>query len=486
MLQRLQTQLLMSHLLPLLILLPLGTVALLYWLETQFFLNSLVNELIVQGSLIVEFVSEDPASWQDPQAATRLVQRLQPRLAGHLTLLDNQGRVLATADPSATPYLGQIIPHDRGLLEQARQGQVVWETEPPHQWPPQAIDVLLPVQEARGGTLGYIQLIHTIDTIRERLLALRRMVLLTLTAVFTLAIGLSLIMSRIISRPLSALLEAVQALMPGQSGDPVPETGPWEVRQLATAFNRMVNRIHHLEAERRRFLAGLVHEIGRSVAGLKSTGQLLRMHPEAAQDTLPELGMDIEVTADELGHLLDDLTTLVQTQSQGFSLHVEEIPISPLLQEICQRIAARWAQSQIDFQCQLADDLPRVQGDAARIRQIISNLLSNAYKYTPTKGRVRLAAAPASDEKGQPGVAIRASNTGPGIPPEEQERIFEFYYRGSNARHFQPGLGLGLALARQLAEAHHGSLSVESHPDQWTTFTLWLPCHPPAPALPTN
>jgi signal transduction histidine kinase len=114
--------------------------------------------------------------------------------------------------------------------------------------------------------------------------------------------------------------------------------------------------------------------------------------------------------------------------------------------------------------------LPTLEIDPDRLAQVLGNLLSNAIKYTPTDGTISLEAGVAERD-----IWIRVSDTGLGITPEEQERIFEPFYRTHPGRRFPQGLGLGLTIARDLINAHGGQLKVKSDRDRGSQFTIWLP-----------
>ena len=126
--------------------------------------------------------------------------------------------------------------------------------------------------------------------------------------------------------------------------------------------------------------------------------------------------------------------------------------------------------AQLEFMTRLPDALPAVLGDANRLEQVVNNLLDNAVKYTPAGGQVELSAA-----AGPEVVAISVRDTGPGIPREDQARVFERFYRGDRARASDGGSGLGLAISREIVQAHGGRIQVESQVGRGTTMTILLP-----------
>jgi signal transduction histidine kinase len=123
----------------------------------------------------------------------------------------------------------------------------------------------------------------------------------------------------------------------------------------------------------------------------------------------------------------------------------------------------RWEES-------IAADLPTIDADSNRLAQVVGNLASNAIKYTQAGGIVSVSSGVA-----ERAVWIRVSDTGPGIPADEQERIFAPFYRGDQGRKIKQGLGLGLSIARDLAAAHRGRIELESTPGLGSAFTIWIP-----------
>jgi signal transduction histidine kinase len=134
---------------------------------------------------------------------------------------------------------------------------------------------------------------------------------------------------------------------------------------------------------------------------------------------------------------------------------------------------AALAQQEVRVVASVVGKLPQTRGDRVRLRQILGNLIENAVKYSPEGGEVRVSAAAANGA-----VRITVRDDGPGIPPDQQTRIFEKFGRVDVPGASKPGTGLGLFIARSIAEAHGGSLEVSSEPERGSTFTLTLPGEP--------
>ena len=162
---------------------------------------------------------------------------------------------------------------------------------------------------------------------------------------------------------------------------------------------------------------------------------------------------------------------------QGLTNSFDLIDISELIYSQCQQFHNLVAQKNLSFNCEPDADLPLVEAEPERVAQILGNLIHNAYKYTPTGGSMSVKAHAVEEEDEQPLVVIEVTDTGPGIPPGEHDRIFQSFYRGPEHKRIHQGMGIGLALARQLAEAHGGALTVDDQQEKGARFILRLPVH---------
>lgn len=470
MLCNLRNRLALSHTLPILLFVPLLGLMLLYQLERRYFLDSLAKELAVQGSLIATLTRSDPEIWGDPVVANRVLNNFQNQISANIELIDQQAVRLAANNASDRQQIGQ--PTTETLVHEALHGQVVWSVDRRVASAENVIDVAVPVVNFAGKVEGAIRLSQRLTDIQARLDAQRWVIWLTLLVGAALSLTLGLILARSIGNPLLQLTDAVARFTPGRPPTPVPEVGPDEIKALAATINSMEARLYELERSRKLLLAGVVHELARPLGAMKVAAQTIYQ----TQDPLlaEELAHGINEHIDHLRVHLDDLALLGELEIQGLRLDRAPTDLAAIVQEQCALIAPYAAHCALSLDDSEVIPLPVLDLDAKRLGQIIGNLLHNACKYTPAGGQIRVRCAVAQ-EAAQQWAMVQVSDNGPGIALAQQERIFQFFYRSPEQRRIHQGMGIGLALARQLAEAHHGNLTVTSELGCGAAFTLWLP-----------
>ena len=185
-------------------------------------------------------------------------------------------------------------------------------------------------------------------------------------------------------------------------------------------------------------------------------------------------GMKLETTG--LQRLLEDLSHLHEQALGVLELDRQNLDLTTWLPGMLTAWEQAASQKHLQWELHIPQSLPVVRADPLRLDQVIGNLVNNAIKFTPNGGRVMIEAGESGSH-----VWIRISDTGPGIPRDSQEKMFEPFVRGGQGRRFPQGMGLGLSIARELVEAHGGTLELESEAGSGAKFTVWLPRHPTAP-----
>jgi two-component system, OmpR family, sensor histidine kinase BaeS len=274
-----------------------------------------------------------------------------------------------------------------------------------------------------------------------------------------------LIVIRLVRRtgaPVADLIEGAGRLEAGEIGTQVPERGPSEVRSLARAFNSMSTRLADDERARRTLLADVSHELRTPLTVMQGTleGVLDGVYPADEAHLRPVLD-ETRV----LSRLIDDLRTLSMSEAGALRLYREPTDLRTLLRDVVASQRAVADEAGVRLELQVGEMAP-ISIDPARVRQVMANLVANALRFTPSGGRVLLEASAADGA-----VAIRVSDTGRGMEPDEVEHAFDRFYRSPGST----GSGLGLPIARNLVEAHGGRIELHSVPNRETTVDVWLP-----------
>ena len=285
------------------------------------------------------------------------------------------------------------------------------------------------------------------------------------------SIILSLVLSNWISKPLKRIsLEAGQVAQ-GEAA-PIPPEGPEEVRQLALAFNDMTRQVQASQQSQKDFIANVSHELKTPLTAIQGFSQAIIDGTIQTEVELDQAAEVIQSEASRMDRLVTDLLTLAKMDAGTAAFKMRVFDLNTLLQASVRKFSPIVEKAILKFKTTLPEKEMKVNGDPDRLMQVLDNLLSNAIKFTPQGGQISLTCQ-ASEEF----VSLHIKDTGPGIPPEEQERIFERFYQVDKARTGggTRGYGLGLAISKQICENHDGSLSLESESGVGSHFVVKLP-----------
>lgn len=285
------------------------------------------------------------------------------------------------------------------------------------------------------------------------------------------AVGASLFVARRISRPLRRIVQATRRLSSGRYEERVPISEDDEIGELAKSFNSMAAALEDGEARRRRFVADVSHE-------LRTPLSTLGGYVDGLVDGVVEPGegawAPMHAETRRMMRLVDDLQQLARAETGHLTLHTAPFPPRTVVGLAVDGVRPLFAEKGVALQGPEGspEDLPHAVGDAQRVAQVLTNLLSNALRHTASGGRVVVKVERRGEE-----IIMAVSDTGAGISREHLPRLFDRFYRVEAARSRDDGgSGLGLAISRALVEAMGGSVRAESAgPATGATFTFTLP-----------
>jgi len=271
--------------------------------------------------------------------------------------------------------------------------------------------------------------------------------------------------------PLDDLVDAARRIESGDLAVRIPQRsrGRGELRALVAAFNTMAERLEIDERQRRTLLADISHELRTPLA-------VVRGNLEAIQDGVhPADPAHLQAILDEtnvMARLVDDLRTVALAEAGTLPLYPEPTDLGLLASDVVAAHAAAARGAGVDLVVE-AGDVPSLELDPVRMREVVTNLLANALRYTPAGGTVRIAVT--GDIDG--GALLTVTDTGSGVDPAVLPHIFDRFWKSPDSR----GSGLGLAIVRNLVERHGGSVDALSRPGAGTTISIRLPGSGAAP-----
>jgi two-component system sensor histidine kinase BaeS len=282
-----------------------------------------------------------------------------------------------------------------------------------------------------------------------------------------IALVVSLIVARAITGPLEQLLGAVRARPRGnRSAQISPVRGTGVIRELLESFNESAVALDKQDRLRRNLVADVAHELRTPVAVLQAS---LEAMVDGVTEVTPDGVASLRDEVLRLGKMVEDLQRLAAAESASLQLRLAPHDLAEIAGEAADSLGDAFRVADVTLERQLTE--VHVMCDPARMREIVSNLLTNSLKFTPPGGMVRLSVGP--DGGGM--AAIGVNDTGVGIPAEELPHVTERFFRGVRSSEMAAGSGIGLTIVAELVHAHHGRLDIASLPGTGTAVTVTLP-----------
>jgi two-component system, OmpR family, sensor kinase len=284
------------------------------------------------------------------------------------------------------------------------------------------------------------------------------------------ALLLAVWLTRWISTPLRRMVAATQQFS-DQDHLPVAVSGPTEVKSLAQSFNEMTNQLRASQQSQRDFVANVSHELKTPLTSIQGFAQALLDGTADTPEALEQAGEVILAESGRMNRLVLDLLDLARLDAGTLSFRRDPIDLEIFLENIVHKMIPQAHQAQVDLQF-IPIDTPVMIGDGDRLAQVFTNLVDNGLKYTPPGGQVTVRLSTLETK-----AVISIQDSGPGIPPEDLERIFERFYQVDKSRHRGPGYGsgLGLAIVKEIILAHDGIITAQGSQGQGSVFVVKIP-----------
>ena len=332
------------------------------------------------------------------------------------------------------------------------------------------LHVALSVRDDVSGRTGAVLLVASVSDIFESLTDIQTTLLLYSLAVGLLVIVLVFFTSNGLIKPLRRILVVVQKMTTGQLSLRIPVVGKGEYAFLAQAFNDMTDKLEQVERTREEFVSNVSHEMKTPLSSIKVLSESILLQEEVPIEMYREFLQDINNEVDRMTNINNDLLALVKVDQREQALNIQLTDINELVEDILKRLYPLAEKKKVVL---LYEQVRPVQIDADEIKLslAISNIVENGIKYTPRGGTVKVAVD--SDHQS---VIITIQDTGIGIPEDEQDKIFNRFYRVDKTRDRETGgTGLGLSISKQTVLLHNGSIRVTSRTDEGSIFTVRIP-----------
>lgn len=289
-------------------------------------------------------------------------------------------------------------------------------------------------------------------------------------AFLSLLVGLGL--AHLLAQPIHQAGDMAAQVAGGDYSVRLKDQGPREIRDLAMNLNHMAGELGQQASIRQQLLSNVTHELARPLGALSLGVESLRAGAVNDADLAEDLLGEMARTLQDMEALIEDLAIAARPSHATLHLHRSAVALEPFLHGIQARYAAlaetRGIQLRFDIPC----ELPSIEADEQRMKQIIGNLLDNSLKFCPTGAVVQVMVCAQAD-----GVEISVQDSGPGIPHEDQGKVLQPFFQSKHGRQNRQGMGLGLAIVNQLVLAHQGTLQIENAPGGGLLATVWLPQH---------
>jgi two-component system, OmpR family, sensor histidine kinase BaeS len=462
-----RAQLILSHLLPLIVVLPVLGLIFIIIVESQVLLTNVVDDLRRAAVTVAAQATTEPSVWQNDAQAQAFVEKFRADLRREVILLSPDGSGAALPSAANASELPSLTASDLATLH---AGQPLAKSQYSLSLTGTQAEAYAPVLDAQRVVVGIVQVTDRLGDVYQSFQRIRSLVILTVLGALIVAIAVALWLAQRTARRLQSVTHAVEQVADGHPPELTPESAPREFRTVLQAVQTLSDRLRSSEELRKRLLANLVHELGRPLASLQAAIHALQQG--AAQDAAfrDDLlhGMDDQV--ERLKPLLDNLASLYKQSIGPAELLRQPIGLSEWLPQVLITWQAAAQVKGLTWHTHFPVDLPIVSIDPNQMAQVIGNLVANAIQYTPSGGRISIEAGHEIDR-----VWIAVEDTGSGIAPDVSAHIFDPFYRGAPGQRFPQGMGLGLAIARDSARAHGGDITLQSEVGRGSRFTIDLP-----------
>ncbi len=431
----------------------------------RYYMNNLEDTLARSGFLAAEFVVGQLRGQVDAVRLSSLAEDVSRQSQARVLFADQQGTVVGDSI-RVGGLLSQSL--DNELVENALDGNVSSTTGYSERIQHQVIQVAVPVMEESESVTGVVFLSASLEEVYRTLDDIRRFLFLATLLAMAVVGGGSVALARRFTGPLESLTAAARRMAEGKLDQHIEFSSADEIGRLAEQFNIMAKRLNYYTSNLKKFAADVAHEVRTPLTTMSLLTKALKEH-EMEPEQQKEFIDDLDGELDRLTALVNDLLELSKLDKNEVELDL--VALNRLLADMVGEYQYRFAHSGLALYDQIPEEDCLILGAPLQLRQVISNLLDNALNYTEAGGSVTVTLYSEENE-----VITEVRDTGCGIPEEDQNYIFERFFRVDRARSREGGgTGLGLAIVSEIITKHEGRVWVESEEGSGSSFYFALP-----------
>jgi two-component system, OmpR family, sensor histidine kinase BaeS len=429
----------------LILLLILGTI--LYGVFTNLFVDFVSSDLIDQGGNHSKVLEND----------------FSKKMIGHVVSMDQNGSTQIVITDENQKILGSTVPLDaemkKHLLKSKKEIVISdWKKD-------KYISTITPIPNK-----GYVYMFYRTNVLRETVSVLKSLILVTGIGTILLGFGTIGFLSRKITQPLLIMKEATNQLAEGQYRQEVPSKGNDEIAQLAHSIQQLGEQLQYFEDTRNEFLSAVSHELRTPLTYIKGYSDVLSKGIIKSKEEQTEYLAIINRETKRISFLVNDLFEMSKLQAGKFKLQKELANVNLIAEKVASSLRPALVKKGLELNLIFSEKVPPILIDVQRMEQVVYNLVENAIKYTDS-GSIRIHTFLENEF-----VVIEICDTGMGIPKEEISKIWDRFYRIEKSRARKTGgTGLGLYIAKQIIESHHGQIKISSVENQGSTFLIYVP-----------
>ncbi len=431
----------------------------------RYHMNNLVEHLERSGHLASEFLEGHLRGQIDTIRLSSLAENISRQAGARVLFIDEQGSVVGDS-VRVGGLINQTLEHPD--VESALAGEVSSSTAYSERIEHHIKQMAIPVEDEENTVVGVIFLSTSLEDVYQTLADIR--IFLFLATILAMAVvgGGSVLLARRFSDPLQELTAAAKRMSEGKLDQHIEFQSNDEIGRLAEQFNIMAKRLNYYTSNLKKFAADVAHEVRTPLTTMSLLTKSLREH-EMDLNQQKEFIEDLDSELDRLVALVNDLLELSKLEKD--EVEYEEVTMNLLLRDIVRENHFRFTRAGLQLNAEIPEQYLNVHAVPSQLRQVMANLLDNAFNYTPSGGTVTVFLYQEDSE-----IITAVCDDGAGIPEDDQDFIFERFFRVERARSREGGgTGLGLAIVSEIVTQHNGRVWVESEEGAGSCFYFALP-----------